>query len=328
MINMPEVGKILMKNRLDIWVSGLAFLLLWTVSCSDQAPHQEMAGPSRLRIVTTTGILGDAVSNIVGDRAEVVALMGPGVDPHLYKASQGDVRRLSRADVIVYNGLHLEGKMGEVLRKVSRYKTVIAAAEGLPAHRLRDNPDFPGSHDPHIWFDVQLWKEAVLHLSKALQERDPPNRDYYAQRTKDYAQELDQLDAWVKEEIRRIPSSLRVLITAHDAFGYFGDAYGLTVRGLQGISTVAEFGLRDVSTLVSFIVDNRIPAIFVESSVSQRAVEAVIAGSRSRGHPVRLGGTLYSDALGAEGTPEGTYVGMVEANVRTIVEAILEMSGC
>jgi manganese/zinc/iron transport system substrate-binding protein len=302
------------------WVVALALLGAWAAGCADPNPGLEAARVGRLQIVTTTGLLQDAVRNIVGDRAEVVALMGPGVDPHLYKATQGDVRRLSRANVIVYNGLHLEGKMGEVLRKVSRHKTVIAAAEGLPPHRLRDNPDFPGSHDPHIWFDVQLWKEAVLHLSKALQEQDPTNRAYYAERTAAYAEELDRLDAWVRQEINRIPPSQRVLITAHDAFGYFGAAYGVEVRGLQGMSTVAEFGLRDVSSLVTYIVQNRIPAIFVETSVSQRAVEAVLEGSRSRGHPLRLGGTLYSDALGAEGTPEGTYVGMVRANVRTFLK--------
>jgi manganese/zinc/iron transport system substrate-binding protein len=297
---------------------GLCLLLLAGTGCSSP----ENAEPGRLQIVTTTGILKDAVANIVGDRADVVALMGPGVDPHLYKATQGDVRRLARADVMVYNGLHLEGKMGEVLRKLSRHKTVIAAAEGLPEDQLRSLPEYRDSHDPHIWFDVQLWKQAVLHLSQALQQRDPKNQEYYARSTAAYVRELDSLDQWVRKEIATLPEEQRILITAHDAFGYFGDAYGVNVRGLQGISTVADFGLRDVSSLVNYIVENKVKAIFVESSVSQRAVQAVIQGSRSRGHPVRLGGTLYSDALGAEGTPEGTYQGMVRANVNTIVQAL------
>ncbi|CAN5897407.1 manganese ABC transporter substrate-binding protein/adhesin MntA [soil metagenome] len=306
-----------------LW-AGLLFLALVSSRCS--APSPDPAGPGLLRIVTTTGLLEDAVRNIVGDRAEVVALMGPGVDPHLYKATQGDVRRLSRADIIVYNGLHLEGKMGEVLRKVSRHKTVIAAAEGLPKHRLRPLPGSPGNYDPHIWFDVLLWKDAVQHLSEELQKRDPANRELYARHTATYTQELDQLDAWVKQQLARIPAAQRVLVTAHDAFGYFGEAYGIEVRGLQGISTVAEFGLRDVSTLVGFMVERRLPAIFVESSVSQRSVEAVIQGSRSRGHPIRQGGTLYSDALGAKNSPAGTYTGMVRANVQTIVEGLLNMN--
>jgi manganese/zinc/iron transport system substrate-binding protein len=299
----------------------LGVLLLW--GCSSPAPPQEPGQPVRLQIVTTTGLLKDAVTHIVGERAEVEGLMGPGVDPHLYKATQGDVRRLSRAHVVIYNGLHLEGKMGEVLRKLGRHKTVLAAAEGLPKERLRKLPGNPGSYDPHVWFDVQLWQQAVEHLSEELQRLDPKNRDYYASRTASYTQELAQLHDWVRQEIARVPKQQRILITAHDAFGYFGDAYGMEVRGLQGISTVAEFGLRDVSSLVHFIREHRIRAIFVESSVSQRSLGAVIQGARSRGHSVRLGGTLYSDALGAKGTPEGTYIGMVRANVRTMVEAII-----
>lgn len=299
---------------------GMALLLL--TGCCSPSSNQEETEPGRLRIVTTTGILKDAVEHIVGDRAEVVSLMGPGVDPHLYKATQGDVRKLSRADVIVYNGLHLEGKMGEVLKKLSRYKTVIAAAEGIPETRLRKLPALQESYDPHIWFDVELWKEAVLFLSRQIQERDPKNQDFYQTQAAAYAHELDSLDAWVKQEIASIPEQQRILITAHDAFGYFGDAYGMQVRGLQGISTVSDYGLRDVSSLVSYIVEHRIKALFVETSVSQRSIEAVLEGSRSRGHPVQLGGTLYSDALGAEHTPAGTYTGMVKANVQTIVNAL------
>ncbi|HSI90050.1 MAG TPA: zinc ABC transporter substrate-binding protein [Adhaeribacter sp.] len=276
----------------------------------------------KLKIVTTTGILADAVQNITQDLAEVEALMGSGVDPHLYKATQGDLKKLQEADMIIYNGLHLEGKMGEVLEKLAKRKNVIAAADGLEETQLRKALEFSTTYDPHIWFDVALWKKSVEFISQKIQEKDPKNQAAYEKNTAKYVQELYLLNTWVIKEIASVPEQQRTLVTAHDAFGYFGRAYKIEVKGLQGISTVSEFGLRDVSELVNMIVENKIKAVFVESSVSPKAIEAVVAGCRDKGHEINIGGTLYSDALGAEGTEAGTYIGMVRHNVQTIVKAL------
>ncbi|QHL86282.1 zinc ABC transporter solute-binding protein [Nibribacter ruber] len=301
----------------------LAFLLLLASGCNPKDSNGAKAHQQgKAYIVTTTGILADAVSNIVGDVAVVDALMGPGVDPHLYKAALGDLQTLREADVIIYNGLHLEGKMGEVLEKLARQKTVWAAAEGLPEKRLRKTPQFQDSHDPHIWFNVDLWRQVTVHISERLQEVDPAHAQIYQQNTQRYVAQLDSLHQWTKREIAIIPAQQRILITAHDAFGYFGEAYGIQVKGLQGISTVSEFGLQDVSSLVNFIVDRKVKALFVESSVSKKAIEAVLEGCRQKGHRIQIGGTLYSDALGSPDGPAGTYIGMVQANVNKITKAL------
>ncbi|MCC9167608.1 metal ABC transporter solute-binding protein, Zn/Mn family [Pontibacter harenae] len=297
-------------------------LLLFTSSCKQTISKGPIQPGERLQIVTTTGILKDAVQNIVGDAADVEAIMGSGVDPHLYKATQGDLQKLTDADLIIYNGLHLEGKMGEVMAKLGRFKTVVAAAEGIPQDRLRKSPQFQNSFDPHVWFDVALWQLVVQHVSQTVQQKDPQHQESYRQNTQKYLETLRALDTEVKQRIQTIPAQQRILITAHDAFGYFGDAYNIQVVGLQGISTVSEFGLQDVSELVSFIVKHKIRAVFVESSVSPRAIEAVVIGSQQRGHQVKIGGTLFSDALGEDGTPEGTYTGMVRHNVSNIVSAL------
>ncbi|MDX5348156.1 MAG: zinc ABC transporter substrate-binding protein [Hymenobacteraceae bacterium] len=297
----------------------LSLLLLCLTAC-EPGSYQQKAGTTRF--VATTSILADAVKNIVGDSAVAISIMGPGVDPHLYKPTQGDLRRLTRSTMVIYNGLHLEGKMGEVLEKLSRLKPIVAAADGIPKEKLRQAAEFQDSYDPHIWFDVALWKDAVQHISKQIQQQDPDNAAYYQKRTERYVQQLDSLDNWVQAQIQTIPQKQRILITAHDAFGYFGDAYQVQVRGLQGISTMSEFGLRDVSELVDFIVTNNIKAVFVETSVSEKSIKAVVSGCRSKGHEVKIGGTLYSDALGAKKSEAGTYIGMVRSNVNTIVSAL------
>ncbi len=248
--------------------------------------------------------------------------MGPGVDPHLYKATQGDLGKLSNADLVFYNGLHLEGKMGEVLEKLERIKPVFAVSAGVAENRIRKSVEFQNSSDPHIWFDVSIWKEAVGYMSEQLQSADSSNAAYYAENTKVYIAALEKLHEEVKEAIAQIPSDQRVLITAHDAFGYFGDAYQIEVKGLQGISTLSDFGLKDVSELVKFITKREIKAVFVETSVSEKSINAVVEGTRQRGFEVKIGGSLYSDAMGEEGTPEGTYIGMVKANVQKIVDAL------
>lgn len=306
---------------MDSRVSKLIILCMIVMSACGKIQDKKLQN-GRLNIVTTTGIIEDAVINIVGDSADVTALMGPGVDPHLYKATQGDLQKLTGADIIFYNGLHLEGKMGEVLEKLSRMKPVVAVAEDIDQDRLRKVPEFNNNYDPHIWFDVNLWTEAVRKIDEALQEMDSSNAEYYHQNAQAYIKQLNSLHGWVKQKISTIPEEQRILITAHDAFGYFGDAYNIEVLGLQGISTLSEYGLRDVSDLVKFIVEHEIKAVFVETSVSENAINAVVQGAQERGFDVRIGGNLYSDAMGKKGTPEGTYTGMVRANVKTIVEAL------
>lgn len=299
----------------------IIIISVWLMGCQQRQPNERERG-EKIKIVATTGMIGDAVENIAGTHAEVVALMGPGVDPHLYKATHGDLERLTEADIVFYNGLHLEGKMGEVLEKLARQKPVVAVAEKIPEHRLRNVPGFQGAYDPHIWFDVRLWKEAVKSISTYLQEYDSAHRQDYQANSERYLLKLDSLDQAVRKALEEIPATQRVLITAHDAFGYFGDAYDIEVRGLQGISTLSEFGLRDVTDLVDFIISRKVKAIFVETSVSQKSIEAVVEGCQQRGWNVQVGGNLFSDAMGTAGTPEGNYIGMVNANVRAIVDAL------
>lgn len=284
--------------------------------------NKETTASGKIKIVTTVGMIKDAVENIAGDRAEVIALMGPGVDPHLYKATQGDLDKLTSADIVFYGGLHLEGKMGEVLEKLGKLKPVIAVSSEIPDSLLRNVPGFQGTHDPHIWFDVKLWEEAVKTVSNFLQKYDSANKTTYQTKTQQYLGRMDSLHESVKARISEIPKEQRVLITAHDAFGYFGDAYGIEVKGLQGISTVSEFGLRDVTELVNFIISRKIKAIFVETSVSEKSINAVVEGCKQKGWDVKIGGSLFSDAMGAAGTPEGNYIGMVNKNVETIVTAL------
>ncbi|MDQ3392612.1 MAG: zinc ABC transporter substrate-binding protein [Bacteroidota bacterium] len=309
---------IAIKRTFTLLLIASAYFLL--TNCS--ANGTEDKKPGIPVIVTTTGMIADAVKNIVKDSAQVISLMGPGVDPHLYKATQGDLGRLTNADFIFYNGLHLEGKMGDVLEKLSRQKKVVAVAEYIEKDRLIKNATFQGSYDPHVWFDVTLWKEVVNKINQTLMAADTSRSEYYAANASAYLNRLDSLHLAVSQEISSIPESQRVLITAHDAFSYFGRAYNIEVKGLQGISTVAEYGLRDVSDLVNFIIEHKIKSVFVETSVSERSIKAVVAGVNEKGHKINIGGSLYSDAMGPERTDEGTYIGMVGANVATIVKGL------
>ncbi|MEM8933806.1 MAG: zinc ABC transporter substrate-binding protein, partial [Acidobacteriota bacterium] len=279
--------------------------------------------------VATTGMIADTVTRLVGELADsgqvtVEGLMGPGIDPHLYKASESDVRTLAEADLILYNGLFLEGKMGDILVKMARDRSVVAISETIPEDRRREPPELQGHYDPHIWFDVSLWAETVTPMTEALIELMPDQAVVLYANAEALRAELSALDAWARGRIDSIPEGRRVLVTAHDAFGYFGDRYGLEVIGIQGISTLAEAGLQDVERVVDLVVERRIPAIFVESSVPRRTVDAVIAAAADRGHTVTIGGELFSDAMGAEGTSEGTYDGMVRHNVDTLVDALAD----
>jgi manganese/zinc/iron transport system substrate-binding protein len=287
------------------------------------AEHTQLnIGDRPLRIVATTGHVADVVRNVGGARVEVTALMGPGVDPHLYKASARDVIAIQNADVVFYNGLELEGRMTEIFERLARTRPVYPVSRSIPPERLRASDQYQNAFDPHIWFDPTIWSYAVDEVARRLAQLDPAAEAVYMANAERYQQALAELDRYAREQIARIPPQSRVLITAHDAFGYFGEHYGFEVHGLQGISTASEAGAADVQRLAQFIVDRQIRAIFVESSVPQATVRAVQEAVRARGGDVAIGGQLFSDALGADGTPEGTYLGMFRYNVDTIVAAL------
>ncbi|MEM9557732.1 MAG: zinc ABC transporter substrate-binding protein [Acidobacteriota bacterium] len=309
-------------------ISRIAPLLLAlsTLGLGACAPASDDTEPTRTvpRVIATTGMIADLAERIGGTLIEVDALMGPGIDPHLYKASAGDVERLAEADLILYNGLYLEGKMGDILDKLARGRAVVAVAESIEERHLLYPPDAGGHPDPHIWFDVSLWAETVAPTTEALVALLPEHEATLRERADTVRTELLELDAWVSAQMATIPEEQRVLVTAHDAFGYFGARYGIEVVGIQGLSTVAEAGLRDVERVVELIAARAIPALFVESSVPRRSVEAVQSAVRDAGHEVAIGGELFSDAMGAPGTPEGEYFGMVRSNVETIVGALAQ----
>lgn len=305
----------------------LLLIILGTLALSACAPGASQAAEDlsqrQIRVTTTTGMIADMVRNIGGERVVVTALMGAGVDPHLYKASEGDVRALEAADVIFYNGLHLEAGLSGVLERMADRQTVVAVSDSINRERLLAPPEFAGSYDPHIWFDVTLWMTAAQSVCDTLTKIDPQNGEIYLQNRDSYLAELQKLHEYVLDQAAKLPEQRRVLVTAHDAFNYFGRAYGFEVRGLQGISTEAEAGTADLQNLAEFVTARQIPAIFIETSVSQRNIQAVQAAVQARGWNVQIGGSLFSDAMGSPGTPEGTYPGMVRHNIDTIVEALL-----
>ena len=309
---------------------GLFIALSTLVACSNASnsvqsatTQKSFSSQSPIQVTATIGMITDAVKNIGGDFVNVTGLMGPGVDPHLYKASQGDIRKLANADIIFYNGLNLEGKMGDIFVKMARTRPVVAVTDSVDVSKLREPPEFLGHYDPHLWFDVSLWTQVLQEVRNGLVALDPKHRDVYQKNEKKYRNELIALHKWTKETLAKVPAKQRVMITAHDAFGYFGRAYDIEVVGLQGVSTVAEFGLKDVQRIVDLLVKRNIKAVFVESSIPKRSIEAVVAGARGRGHDVIIGGELFSDAMGAAGTEEGTYIGMVRANVETVANALV-----
>lgn len=307
------------------WMRAVRFFLAAAAACLLFLPAAApvLAQQSRkLTVVATTNIVGDTVRQVVGDAAEVVTLMAPGVDPHLYRATQSDLRRLSEADVIFYNGLHLEGRMEDVLAQMARRKPTFAVTEYMTADELLASADFGGMYDPHVWFDVSLWIKAVERIRDAMAAVDGARADYYAANAARFIEELRALDEEVAATFAAVPAQRRVLVTAHDAFGYLGARYGVEVVALQGISTEAEFGLADVRSLVDLLVERQLGVVFVETSVSPRGIQAVVEGARARGHQVQVGGELYSDSLGAAGTPEGTYVGMIRYNVQLMAAAM------
>ncbi len=287
-------------------------------SCADQATTS-----SKPSIVATTTMLSDLARQIGQDSIEVQGLMGSGVDPHLYKASEGDVSKLFNADLIIYNGLHLEGKMGEIFEKMqSQNIKTVALAEVLSKDGLISSEYFASNYDPHIWFDISYWKQVAQAFKDELIALDPESKNYYTSNYENYLKQLTELEVRIKSIIAELPEEKRILVTAHDAFNYFGQAYGFQVVGLQGLSTATEAGVQDVQRIADFIIKNQVKAIFVESSVPKRTIEALQAAVLSKDFNVAIGGTLYSDALGNAGTPEGEYLGMFMANVNTIVNAL------
>ena len=283
------------------------------------------AGDRPVRAAATTNFISDTVQQVGGDRVEVVGLMGPGVDPHLYKASARDVRTLRDADVIFYGGLQLEGKMGEVFAETSEEQPTVALTADMPRRLLLEPASgAPASenYDPHVWFDVSLWTHAVATVRDQLIAIDPAGEATYRENASRYLARLRALHEEIRQSISRIPRRQRLLVTSHDAFAYFGRAYDIDVEAIQGISTATEATTQDIDRIAELIADREVGAVFVESSVPRQTIDAVLAAAAARGHEAEVGAELYADAAGDAGTPEGTYEGMVRANVREIVEGL------
>lgn len=288
-------------------------------------PTEAGAGDGRLNVVATTNFVADTASVVGGERVAVTGLMGPGVDPHLYQASAGDVETLREADLIAYNGHLLEGKMAEVLTEMADDVPAVAVAEAIPASELLAPPaGAPDEEefDPHVWFDPELWRHAVLALRDELSEVDPEGADTYERNAERLLAELAELARYGRERLAEVPEERRVLVTSHDAFRYFGRAFDVAVMGIQGISTADEATTADIDRVADLVAERRVRAVFVESSVPQQTIDAVVAAVRERGHEVEVGGELFSDAAGAAGTPEGTHIGMVRHNIEAVAEAL------
>lgn len=314
--------------RTRFWLAASLVLgvlpLLGGCSRSPQLKDTSSAasGEAPIVAVATVGMVADMVREIGGTRVEVIQIMGPGVDPHLYKTTRDDVREIMRGDLIFYSGLMLEGKMSDTLEKIGQTKPVYAVTEQIDPAYLLEPEDFAGHYDPHVWMDVSAWAQCVGVVAKALSEHDPEHAEAYAAAAAAYAAELDELHRYGVERIASIPPERRLLITSHDAFNYFGRAYQLDVVGVQGLSTDSEAGLQQINRLVDLIVEREVQAVFVESSVPQKNIRSLIDGARSRGHNVVIGSELYSDAMGPNGTYEGTYIGMLDHNITRVTRAL------
>lgn len=313
-----------MKLKWVLAVLGLGAGIA-VVSCVESDANHSKNGPEGYpyEVATTVGMITDIVRNVAGEHATVEGIIGQGIDPHLYLPSTPDVKSLRRADLVFYNGLMLEGKMGDLLDKV--------AASGKPVHAVTANLESSGDyvmtdnfnhHDPHVWMDVAGWIKAVEVVKTSLADYDKAHQEDYEKNAAAYVEQLRKVDDYARKSIASIPDGQRVLVTAHDAFGYMSRAYGIEVRGIQGISTESNAGLRDIEELVEFLVQRRIPSVFVESSVPRKNIMALVEGARAKGHEVTVGGELFSDAMGKAGTYEGTYEGMIDHNVTIITRAL------
>ncbi|MEO1523933.1 MAG: zinc ABC transporter substrate-binding protein [Planctomycetota bacterium] len=292
------------------------------VGCNGSSSRTSSEGGSSLRVVATVGMVGDLVREIGGEHVEVTQICGTGVDPHTYQPIRDDVLAIMEADVVFYCGLKLEGKMDDVLGKVSGEKPTIAVAESIDASLLLTPEDAAGHSDPHLWNDVSLWSRCVDVVTEELAKARPDHAETFRAKAAEYRAKLDALHQWGVEAMATIPEPSRLLVTSHDAFNYFGRAYGLEVMGVQGISTESEAGLRRINELVDTLIDRDVKAVFVESSVPRKNIEALVEGAASRGHAVIIGGELFSDAMGAAGTYEGTYFGMLDHNLTTAARGL------
>ena len=315
-MNNTEPVRMVRRLKLSAAIIAVLFLAFTAVTS-----HAEYKGKYPYQATATVGMVADIVKEVAGDRADVEHIIGAGVDPHVYNPTRGDVAQLLKADIVFYSGLLLEGQMSDILVKVSRKRPVYAVTELLQESYLINDVE-SGHQDPHVWMDVAGWRNAVKVVADALVEFDPPNAQLYNKNAVRYQEELKRLDDYARRVIGSIPKAQRILVTAHDAFNYMSRAYGIEVMGIQGLSTESEAGLKDINRIVHELVRRRIPAVFVETSVSDKNVKALIEGAASRGHKVRIGGELFSDAMGPSGTYEGTYVGMIDHNATTIARAL------
>lgn len=306
-------------RRCATYLFILCFLFPMILSTTSFAGTFKKSYP--MKVAATVGMVADIVKEVAGEKAKVKTIIGSGVDPHVFNPTRSDVAALLKADVIVYAGLLLEGQMANILVKVSRKRPVYAVTELLTKEYLIHDGE-TNHDDPHVWMDVRGWMKAVDVVARALSEFDPPNKKIYAENAARYHEQLKLLDQYAKKSIASIPENQRVLVTAHDAFNYMSRAYGIEVVGIQGISTESEAGIKDINRIVDLLVKRKIPAVFVESSVSDKNVKALIEGAASRGHKVRIGGELFSDAMGKSGTYEGTYIGMIDHNITIITKAL------
>lgn len=314
-----------MKVSLTIILTLVSLLFFSRAAAEQETPRLDLepfAGEYPIQILATTGMVADLARNIAGEKAEVTALMGSGIDPHLYKASPSDIRAMRSADLIFFNGLHLEAKLSDMLVQLARRQPVFAVTERLPEDRLHTPEQMEGLYDPHVWFNLETWALCGEYVLDVLIAFDPENSQTYQENANQYLGEIRALHAEIPIRLAAIPERSRLLVTAHDAFGYFGAAYGIEVTGVQGLSTVSEAGVKRVNDLVNMLVDRNVKAVFIESTISDRNIRALIEGAAAKGHEVTIGGELFSDAMGEEGTPQGEYLGMVEHNVSTIIEAL------
>ncbi|WAA09038.1 metal ABC transporter solute-binding protein, Zn/Mn family [Fervidibacillus albus] len=314
-----------MSKFKSLWVLfivsvGTVFFITGCNSSEETSSSSGDDSTEKITIVTTIAQIAEPIEQIVGDAGQVDSLMGPGVDPHLYEATQGDITKLQNADVIFYNGLHLEGNMGEIFANLKDKKTTLGLGETIDESKLLKDEE--GAIDPHIWFDIDLWKEALANATDVLKEHAPEHAETFEQNKQAYFAKMDELKQEAEEKLSTIPKEQRILVTAHDAFGYFGRMWDIEVVGLQGLSTEDEVGLSDIQSTVALLLEKQVPAVFVESSINQNSIQAVIEGAAKEGLEVELGGELFSDAMGEAGTEEGTYIGMYRHNVETIYQAL------
>ncbi|MDX1927261.1 MAG: zinc ABC transporter substrate-binding protein [Pirellulaceae bacterium] len=315
-----------MRSFLLFVIVGLS--LFGVLGCVDSKKKQgssfsgQYQGQYPIRATVTVGMVADLVREIGGERLEVTQLLGSGVDPHLYKPTRDDVTLLTKADIVFFNGLYLEGKMAETLQRLSEKKRSVAVAERLNAEGLNAEHTGDEHPDPHVWMDVSLWSEVAQVIGDELSQYDPPHKEDYQKRTQELRAKLDALHQYGLTQIASIPKDQRVLVTSHDAFRYFGRAYGIEVEAIQGISTESEAGLQRMNELVDMLVSRKVQAVFVESSVPKESIESLLLGAQNRGHKVTIAAELYSDAMGDAGTYEGTYIGMMDHNLSSIARAL------